>query len=277
MLYGEPDIDTKISLYIVIISFFIAAIVISTLIITIAKKWSVINFSKVLKSNSILYGTLIFVYIMSYMFSIHIGAFSRKNDLVEKIIYLLFFLILFVLQSVFILKYFYRNTKDSFLKGYKLLILFLYLVSLIYILINFFPDDASDKYLTHSKTYIYLPTENTKTLLDNSILKIDSAISTFDYYSNKDNIEKDLTFTIYFNSRHKEQVPFSFRALDSINEFGASNNERVCKKIYLKKLNDSIKIILEEVNFKKNIGWDNPKNTDTILFVKTKTKITKPR
>ncbi|UTN06131.1 hypothetical protein L0669_09485 [Flavobacterium bizetiae] len=142
-------------------------------------------------------------------------------------------------------------------------------------MINYFPRDAYDKYLTHTKTYTYLPTQDNKTLLDNSTLKIDSAISDIDYYSDKNTVEKDLNFTIYFTSTHKENVPFNFKALDSTNQFGGSTNQIKYKELYLRKLNDSIMIILEEVNFKNNIGWDNPRNTDTIVFVKRKTTIKK--
>jgi hypothetical protein len=275
LLYGQPHIDTKISLFIEIIRFFITALAISILVITIARKWSVISFSKVLKSNLSLYGTLIGIYIISFILNIYINNFSRKNDLVEKVFYALFFLILFLIQAFYILKYFYKNTKEPFIKGYKVLIILLYFVSLVYIVINYFPQNAYDKYLTDSKIYTYLPIENNKTLLDNSTLKIDSAISSIDYYSNKKTFEKDLSFTIYFTSRHKENVPFSFKALDSTNEFGGSSSQIKYKELYLRKLNDSIKIIVQGFNFKNDKEWDHPKNTDTIVFVKRKITIKK--
>lgn len=275
MIYGEPHIETKISLFIEIILLFIVAIIISSLAVTMAKKWNIISFSKVFKSNLALYGTLLCVFIMSFFLQLYIINFSRKNDLSEKIFYILFFVILFVIQAILILKYFYKNRSSTFLKRYKALIIFLYFLSLVYILINYFPQDAYDKYLTHSKIYTYFPTQNTKTLLDNSILKIDSANSKIDYYSNKITFEKDLTFTIYFTYHSKEDLPFNFKVLDSTNEFGGSSSQIKYKDLYLKKLNDSIKIILQGVNFKNNIGWDNPRNTDTIVFVKRKTTIKK--
>lgn len=275
MIYGEPHIETKLSLFVEITMLFIIAIVISILTITVAKKWNTISFSKVVKSNLSLYGTLICVYIIGFNLHFYIINFSRKNDLIEKVFYVLFFVTLFLIQTFFILKYSYKNTNEPFLKRYKVLIVFLYFVSLVYILINYFPRDAYDKYLTHTKTYTYLPTYNNKTLLDNSTLKIDSAISDIDYYSNKKTFEKDLSFTIYFTSPYKENVPFSFKALDSTNQFGGSSSQIKYKELYLKKLDDSIKIILEEVSLRNNIGWDNPKNTDTIVFVKRKTAIKK--
>ncbi len=275
MYFGQPHIDTKISLFIEITNLFIAAIVISTLLITIARKWNVISFSKVLKSNLSLYGTLIGVYIISFIFNIYINNFSRKNDLIEKVFYVLFFLIVFLIQAFFILKYFYKNTKESFIKGYKVLIVLLYFVSLIYIVFNYFPKNAYDKYLTHTKIYTYLPTQGNKTLLDNSTLKIDSAISDIDYYSNKKTFEKDVNFTIYFTSPHKENVPFSFKALDSTNEFGGSSSQIKYKELYLRKLKDSIKIIVQGFNFTNDKEWDDPRNTDTIVFVKRKTIIKK--
>ena len=275
MIYGEPHIETKLSLFLEITILFIISVAISILAVTIARKWNVISFSKMLKSNLSLYGTLIGIYIISFCLHFYIINFSKKNELIEKIIYILFFLILFLIQAFYILKYFYKNTKESFIKGFKVLLLLLYFVSLVYIVINYFPQNAYDKYLTHSKIYTYLPIQNNKTLLDNSTLKIDSAISSIDYYSNKKTFEKDLSFTIYFTSRHKENVPFSFKALDSTNEYGGSSSQIKYEELYLRKLNDSIKIILEEVDFKNNIGWDHPKNTDTIVFVKRKTTIKK--
>ncbi|MFZ0597488.1 MAG: hypothetical protein WAM46_10945 [Flavobacterium sp.] len=275
MFYGQPHIDTKISLFLEIIILLITAIVISILIITLAKKWKIISLSKVVKSNLSLYGTLICIYITSFILGIYINNFSKKNDLFEKIIYILFFLLIFLIQSFFILKYFYKNTNNSFLKGYKVLILLMYFISLIYILTNYFPDDAYDKYLTHSKTYTYTPTKNSKTLLDNSILKIDSATSTIEYFSNKESFEKDLPFIIYFNCSYKTDIPFSFKALDSTNEICGSSSQIKYKELYLKKLDDSIKILLEEINLDKNKGWNNPRNTDTLLFIKSKTTIKK--
>lgn len=275
MIYGGPHIETRISLFLEIIFLFTAAMVISILTITIARKWKVISFPKVLKSNLALYGILISVYITGFSLDIYIINFSRKNDLIEKIFYVLFFLILFLIQAIFILKYFYKNTKEPFIKGYKVLIVLLYFVSLVYIVTNYFPQNAYDKYLTHTKIYTYLPTKGNKTLLDNSTLKIDSATSDVDYYSNKKTFEKDLSFTIYFTSPHKGDVPFSFKALDFTNEFGGSSSQLKYKELYLRKLNDSIKIILEEVDLKNNIGWDHPRNTDTIVFVKRKTTIKK--
>lgn len=275
MIYGEPHIETKLSLFVEITMLFIIAMVISILTITVAKKWNVISFSKVLKSNLSLYGTLICVYIIGFNLHFYIINFSRKNDLIEKVFYVLFFVALFLIQTFFILKYFYKNTNEPFLKRYKVLIVFLYFGSLVYILIHYFPQDAYEKYLTHTKTYTYLPTYDNKTLLDNSTLKIDSAISDIEYYSNKKTFEKDLSFTIYFTSPYKENVPFSFKALDSTNQFGGSSSQIKYKELYLKKLDDSIKIILEEVSLRNNIGWDNPRNTDTIVFVKRKTTIKK--
>jgi hypothetical protein len=275
LIYGEPHIETKLSLFLEITILFITAMTISILIITIARKWNVISFLKVLKSNLSLYGTFIGVYVIIFNLHFYVISFSKKNDLIEKVFYILFFLILFLIQAFFISKYFYKNTKQSFIKGYKGLIILLYFASLVYILISYFPQNAYDKYLTHSKIYTYLPTQGTKILLDKSTLKIDSATSDIDYYSNKKTFEKDLSFTIYFTSKHKEDVPFSFKALDSTNEFGGSSSEIKYKELYLRKLNDSIKIILKEVDFKNNIGWDHPKNTDTIVFVKRKTTVRK--
>jgi hypothetical protein len=246
----------------------------SIAVITIARKWNVISFSKVLKSNLTLYATLVFIYIISFLLNIYILNFSRKNDLIEKITYLLFFIILLRIQAFFFLEYFYKNTKNTFFKIYKVLILSFYSLSLVYILINYFPDNAYDKFLTHSKTYNYQPVNYSKILLDSSTLKIDSAISIINYYSDKETIEKDLDFTIYFNSRHKENIPFAFKALDSTNEFGGSSSQIKYKQLYLKKLNDTIKIILREYS-NKSLSSDGLVNTDTIIFIKTKTTITR--
>ncbi len=275
MSFGTPHIDTKINLIMDIIIFFIISMIISITVITIYKKWDKISFINVIKSNLFLYATLISIFIISFSLGIYIFNFSPKNDFFEKFLYVLFFLILFFIQSFFYLKYFNKKANDTFLKKYKFISITLYLFSLTYIIINYFPEDAYDKYLTYTKTYVYLPTQKSKTLLDNSKLKIDSAISEIDYFSNKKNIEEDLMFTVYFDSPHKETVPFSFEVLDSTNSFGGSSSQTKYKELYIRKLKDSIKIILEEVNFNKNIYWNNPKNTDTILFLKTKTRIKK--
>jgi len=149
-------------------------------------------------------------------------------------------------------------------KRYKVLILLIYFSSLAYILNQFFPIESYDKYLTHSKTYIYLPTKKTIKLKDNSSLKIDSAISIMSYYSNEKKLEEDLMFKIYFDSPHKDP-PFSFKALDSTNEFGGSSHQPKYKELFLKKLNDSIKIVIHNYS---------EKEIDTVLFVKRKIRIT---
>lgn len=195
--------------------------------------------------------------------------FSQKNDLPEKILYITFFIILFLIQTFFFSRYFYKHQKDRFIQVYKSLTILIYFSSLVYILICYFPIDNYDKYLTHSKTYTYLPVNNKKTLLDGSTLKIDSAISTIEYFSNKKTVENDLSFTIYFDCKENEtKMPsFSFKALDSINEFGGSSSQMKYKELFLKKLDDSIKIIIEEYSEKSTL------KNDPILFVKRKTSI----
>ncbi|MNL87476.1 hypothetical protein D3C87_2166450 [compost metagenome] len=60
-------------------------------------------------------------------------------------------------------------------------------------------------------------------------------------------------------------LPFSFKALDSTNEFGGSSSQPKYKELFLKKLNDSIKIVIHNYS---------EKNIDTILFVKRKIRNT---
>jgi hypothetical protein len=71
-------------------------------------------------------------------------------------------------------------------------------------------------------------------------------------------------FKIYFDSPHKAP-PFSFKALDSLNEFGGSSHQRNYKELFLKKINDSIKIVVNNYS---------EKDIDTILFVRRKVRIT---
>jgi len=259
--FGMPGIDVILNLFATIIYFFSFSIVISVIIIFIAKKWNSISFSKVLKLNSFLYLTLIAIYLLSFKLGLYRLSFSRKNDWIEKVLYVFFFLILFLCQAFFL---FYKKTPTPFTKKYKTLTLFIYLISLVYILNHFFPIDSYDKYLTHSKTYIYFATKEKIKLKDNSTLKMDSAISVMRYYSNEKNLEEDLMFKIYFNSPHTN-LPFSFKALDSTNEFGGSSSQPKYKEMFLKKLNDSIKIVIHNYS---------EKNIDTILFVKRKIRKT---
>ena len=259
--FGVPSLDIILELFICIISFLAFSITISVIVITLSRKWSIISFSRVLKFNSSLYLPLIVFYLLSFKLGVYCLSFTRKNDWIEKILYVLFFLISFSCQAYFL---FYKNGQNSFTEKYKTLILFIYFISLAYIVNHFFPIDSYDKYLTHSKTYVYLPTKTTIKLKNNSILKIDSAISVNEYYSNKKNLEKDLMFKIYFNSPHKDP-PFSFKALDSLNEFGGSSHQPKYKELFLKKINDSIKIVIHNYS---------EKDIDTILFVRLKVRIT---
>ncbi|MEZ0129837.1 hypothetical protein AB9T88_08765, partial [Flavobacterium sp. LBUM151] len=182
----------------------------------------------------------------------------------------LLFLILFGFQAYLFLKFWKKKIAGTFFKTYSILALLFYFLSLGYIIISYFPSDASDKYLLFSTKYFFEPDIKNVLLLDNSKLRIDSAITVIDSFSNIKSYRREILLTIYFNSHHAETVPFSFKVLDSLNATGGSTNEIKYKDLYLKKLKDSIKIVVEQVD--GNIGWDNPKETDTIEFVKMKTQ-----
>jgi hypothetical protein len=268
MFYGQPHIDTKISLFIVIGRFFVISVIMSIIIITVFRKWKEISFSDIIKSNSILYGIFFSLCLISFFLNFYILSFSRRNDFVEKSVFILLFLILFAFQAYLYLSFWRKKNSGRFFKKYKLLTLLFYFFSMGYIIVSYFPSDAADKYLLFSTKYFFQPDIKDVSLLDNSQLRIDSAITIIDSFSNRKSYRKEILFTVYFNSQRKERVPFSFEVLDSLNATGGSSSQIKYKDLYLKKLKDSIKIVVEQVG--DNIGWDNPKKTDTVEFVKIK-------
>jgi len=269
MVYGQPHIDIKISLFIDTCGFFVISVILSIIIITIFKKWKEISFFDIIKSISILYGIFMSFFIISFFLNFYILSFSPKNDFIEKSVFILLFLILFAFQSYLYLSFWRKKSSGRFFKKYKLFTLLLYFFSMVCIIASYFPSDASDKYLLFSTKYFFESDIKEISLLDNSKLRIDSAITIIDSFSNRKSYREEVLFTIYFNSHHsRETVPFSFEVLDSLNAAGGSPDHIKYKDLYLKKLKDSIEIVVEQIG--DNIGWDNPKETDTVKFVKMK-------
>lgn len=268
MFYGQPHIDTKISLFIVAFRLFAVSAMMSVVIITVFKKWKEISFSDIIKSNLIFYGIFVLLCLTSFFLNFYILSFSRKNDFIEKMIFILLFLIFFTFQAYLFLKFWKKRIVGTFLKRYTVLTIGFYFFSLGYIIVSYFPSDAWDKHLLFSTKYFFQPNVKEVLLLDNSKLQIDSAITVIDSFSNRRSYREEILFTIYFNSHYKEEVPFSFKLLDSLNSTGGTCNEVKFKDLYLKKLNDSIGVVVEQVDFANKIGWDSPRKTDTIEFVK---------
>jgi hypothetical protein len=120
----------------------------------------------------------------------------------------------------------------------------------------------------------YLPNKNTFELIDSTTLQIDTAWTEMSFtYKNGERIY-DFRFGYIFNVPFQKEVPnsftFSFELLDKSNqEFTNGIGEDKCE-LRPKILKDTLKIILEQKNSEKEVGWISPIITDTIVFIKIK-------
>jgi hypothetical protein len=118
----------------------------------------------------------------------------------------------------------------------------------------------------------YLPNKNTFKLIDSTVLLIDTAWTEMSFtYKNGERFY-DSQFGYIFNVPFKKEVPnsftFSFELLDKSNqEFTNGIGEDKCE-LRPKILKDTLKIILEQKNTEKGVGWISPIITDTIVFRK---------
>jgi hypothetical protein len=139
MHFGSPHIDTAILLVIDILSIFIGVIIVSIIAIFILKKSKEIDFLNIVKSNAILYLTLVFLIIVAFSTRTYLVYFSSKNNLGEKLMFLSFFVILFIFQSFCVFKF--STQKDNIvLKRYNIFAITVYLFCLIYVLVEYFPE-----------------------------------------------------------------------------------------------------------------------------------------
>jgi hypothetical protein len=120
---------------------------------------------------------------------------------------------------------------------------------------------------------IYLPNQFEFTLLDGSVVKIDTAWAekmwTYDN-NGKPKLSNDFgsNFIIPIKKQEFDKFLFDFSLADTSNEYMTTGLEEKRRVLYPSNLFDTIKIILQQKNPKQEYGWMAPIKTDTIFFTK---------
>lgn len=122
-----------------------------------------------------------------------------------------------------------------------------------------------------TENVFYKPLQNKYNLLNNKNVIFYTAKTEINY-DNEDKISNEnFPLEIIFEYNYKDIMDFPFELRLAGNEFaGGIENGR--KTIYLDKLSDTIRVVLEQKNPNEDIGWTKPIITDTIKFIKSKTK-----
>ena len=131
-------------------------------------------------------------------------------------------------------------------------------------------ETKEEAFINGSEVYIYLPDKDSFKLIDNSILKIDTAWTeeSFSYKNNNRVLDNSwgYHFSIPIKQKEQETFTFTFSLADTNNRVftnGAGDN-----LIQLCPLNlyDTMKVVLEQKDPDTLIGWTHSIITDTITF-----------
>lgn len=133
--------------------------------------------------------------------------------------------------------------------------------------------DSKDKEVYRTEKIQYLPNKQQFTLLDKSVLNIDTSIISIEY--NKDgkclNVidSSGYSLLIPFKKQFKNSFQFDLRNItDEEYSGGIMENS---KEINVNKIENEYRILLEQKNSDTAIGWKKPIITDTLIFKRLKT------
>jgi hypothetical protein len=138
---------------------------------------------------------------------------------------------------------------------------YIFIVVIMVTATNKDPDEAS------AKEFKYLPNRQQFTLLDSSILNIDTSTIRVSYdKSNKRlNDEKHLGYTLIipFTKQHETGFQFDFGLPGRDDQGGIGDN---IKELNFQDLKNEYQVILEQKNPDTSLGWTKKINTDTLIF-----------
>ena len=213
--------------------------------------------------NSFFYISILILYRLSIEKNLHIAIFSaeKKEEPWLVISFIITFIIITYFQVLIFRKWFQKKIKSQlFISNF---------IFLTTILIVFYPKNYTNDNIIDYDRILFLPDKNEFELLNNTIIRIDTACTSKDNYING-KVNNSYNFRIPIISNNNERMKFGFQLLNKSNQFGTSENGSDCKVLQLKKLNDKIIVLIKQKNPNKNIGWKKPIITDTITYRKIK-------
>ncbi|KYH04553.1 hypothetical protein A1704_17900 [Chryseobacterium cucumeris] len=118
----------------------------------------------------------------------------------------------------------------------------------------------------------YKPLKNNYTLLNKKDVMFYTAKIEIEYDENNKISNISYPLEIIFKYDYRDyfiDFPFELRLSTDENSSEIGNGRKI---IYLDKLSDTVKVVLEQKNPDENIGWTKPIITDTLKFVRSKTE-----
>jgi hypothetical protein len=255
----NQGIETILDIHLYLIIGLIVSIIFSFFILKRTRN----RLGKSIILNTFFYISILILYQFSIEKSLHIAIFSAEKK--EEPWLIISFIITFIIITSFQFLIF-RKWIGNKIKSQLFISNFIFLTT---ILIIFYPKNYTNGNIIDYERILFLPDKNEFELLDNAIIKIDTACTSKDNYING-KVNNSYNFRIPIISYKNERTKFGFQLLNESNQFGTSENGSDCKVLPLKKLNDKIIVLIKQKNPNKNIGWEKPIITDTITYRKIK-------
>lgn len=267
-MFLNQSIEEIISLVLLIVLLYFISNLISFLYLKLKKETKV--GSKTILPNLIFFSTIFIFYQFAIYKNINIAVFS-PNENYEKKLFIISFILVYIFATSFEIFLYKLFSKSKLTKPHIKFIYLLNFISLFIILAIFYPNSYVNKNIESYERTLYLPNKNELKLFDNSIVKIDSACSSTNFY--KDN-SKDFSYVFRIPIRQKgtDRMLYSFKLFDKSLEIGGSGEDESCKSISIKSLENEIVAVFIQKNSNPEIGWKKEVITDTIIFKKVKTE-----
>lgn len=267
-MYLNQSLDEIISVVFLIVILFLISNFISFLFLK-GKNETKIG-AKTIIPNVIFYFIVFISYQLAVIKNLNIAVFS-PNESYEKKWLIIGFIIIYIFATFF--QVFLNNlvSKVKLSKSYLKLICFLNIISLSTLFISFYPKSYVSKNIKNYERVLYMPNKFDLKLFDKSIVKIDTACSSKNFYTD-DSKDFSYEFRIPIIQTGTDRMLFSFKLLDKSLQIGTSEEDDNCKSISINSLENEIVAILVQKNPNPNIGWEKEIITDTIIFKKVKTE-----
>lgn len=263
-MYLNQSFDEIISVALLIVLFFLISNLISFLFLK-GKNETRIGVKTIIP-NLIFYSILFVLYQLEIVKNVNIAVFG-PNESYEKKMLLIGFSLTYIFATFFQLFLYNLVSKAKLPKSYSKLICFLNLISLSILLITFYPKSYMGKNIKNYELVLYLPNKFELKLFDKSLVKIDTACTSKNIYTD-DSKDFYYDFRIPIIQTGTDRMLYSFRLLDKSLQIGTSGEDDNCKSISINSIKNEILVIFIQKNSNPNIGWEKEIITDTIIFKK---------
>ena len=270
-MFLNQSIEEIISMVLLIVLLFLISNIISLLYLILKKETKV--GSKTILPNFIFYTTILVFYQFTIYKNINIAVFS-PNEIYENKLLIISFILTYFFATFLAILFYNIFSSNKLTKQYSKFICLINFFALSIILLIFYPRSYVDKNIKCYERILYLPNKYELKLFDNNYLKIDTACSSKNIYTDNSQDFID-NFRIPINQRGTDRMLYSFKLLDKSLEIGSSGEDESCKSISIKSLENEIVAVFIQKNPNPEIGRTKPVITDTIIFKKVKTEIRK--